>query len=135
MQLHQILQKSTPKVKTKKHVQKQSSGGTLWKKNILKKFSQNSRKNTCVGVYHLIKLEPETCCCIKIETQTRVFFYEFWDISEVFQIKVNICSAFFFTLICFVGVLKICTAKKNLFTQTEKLEHILLVLPKKRNQM
>ena len=53
----------------------------------------------------------------------------------VFQIKVNICCALFSTLICFAGGLKICIAKKNLFTQTEKLEQILPVLPKKRNQM
>ena len=51
-----------------------------------------------------------------------------------FKLKLT-CSAFFSTLICFAGGLKICIAKRNLFTQTEKLEQILAVLPKKRNQM
>ena len=49
----------------------------------------------------------------------------------IFQIKVNIYSAFFSTLICFTGVLKIGIAKKNHITQTEKLELILPILPKK----
>ena len=44
------------------------------KQNILKKFSQNSQKKTCVEVSFLIKLEHETCYFIKIEPQIRVFF-------------------------------------------------------------
>ena len=138
------------KSKNDRHIHKQLPGGTLQKINILKSFSQNSWKKTSVGVSFLIKLEPEICNFIKIETETRVFFYEYCEISKhlfhrtprvaassrcVFQIKVTICSAFFSTLIFFSGVLKICIASKNLFTQTEKLEHILPVLPKKRNQM
>ena len=54
---------------------------------------------------------------------------------RLFEIKVNICSAFFSTRISFEGVLKIYIANKILLTQTEKLEDKLPVLPKKRNQM
>ena len=138
------------------NIHRQSSGGTQWKINILTFLLQNSQKNTCVGLSLLIKLQPETYNFIKIKTQTRVFFYEFCEISKhlfyrtplvaafprsVFQIKVAICSAFFSTLIFFAGVFffwrgkGLCITNKNLFTQTEKLEHILLVLHKTRNQM
>ena len=44
------------------------------KQNILKNFSQNSQKKTCVGVSFLIKFEHETCYFIKTEPQIRVFF-------------------------------------------------------------
>ena len=52
-----------------------------------------------------------------------------------FQIQVNMWFVFFPKRNFFAGVLKIYIANKNLLTQTEKLEHILPVLLKKRNQM
>ena len=92
------------------------------KQNILTNFSQNSQKKTCVGVSFLIKLEHETCYFIKIEPQIPVFYENLFCRTTlvaafppwVFQINVNICSAFFSTLICFANVLKICIEKNNL---------------------
>ena len=71
--------KTDLKSKNNRHIQKQSPGCTL-QENIPKFFSQNSEKNTCVGIYFMIKLEPETCNFIKKETPTRVFFCEFWNL-------------------------------------------------------
>ena len=51
----------------------------------------------------------------------------------MFQIKANIWSEFFLRQNFFTGVLKIYIAKKNLLIQTEKIEHILPVLLKKKN--
>ena len=54
---------------------------------------------------------------------------------QVFQIKANIWSTFFPRRNFLAGVLKIYIANKNLLIQTEKIEHILPVLLKKRKQM
>ena len=55
-------------------LQKQMSGGVLWKKVFLE-ISQNLQENTCAWVSFLIKL-------IKKETLAHVFSCEFYEISK-----------------------------------------------------
>ena len=115
------------------------------KNNILKKFSQNSQKNTCVGVSFSIKLEPEIWNFIEKETPTRVFFCKFsevftntffiehlqWLLLHVRFFKLKLIYGLHFSLsYMFAGI-----ANKNLLTQTQKLEHVLSVLLNRRNQM